>query len=74
MAETKACNLTEKEIFDLIALHGNSLNNIGVDTSELVERINYLHKRLKSFNEPAKEPVDKSPLDVAADNAVKGWT
>jgi len=57
MANTKACNLTEDEIKKLIAYHGSNIDsntsNINDETNlnERMERLNYLHKRLKSFKE-----------------------
>jgi hypothetical protein len=69
---TKACNLTEDEIKRLIAYHGYSIdskdNNINDETAlnERMERLNYLHKRLKSFKEP--------DADVKSDpKAASGW-
>lgn len=52
---TKSVNLTEEEISVLISYHGSHLANISSvekDHSEPIERINYLHKRLKAFKEP----------------------
>jgi hypothetical protein len=40
--------------------------NISEDISGRLDRINYLHKRLKAFNEPASE-VQPAP------EAAKGW-
>lgn len=60
--QTKSCNLTEDEIECLIAFHGDCLNNysaIKTNKSDIVDRINYLHKRLKSFSEVEKEVVSK---------------
>jgi hypothetical protein len=66
---TKSCHLTEEEISCLIGYHGRTLDDrsmITTNHSETIERINYLHKRLKAFNEPASE-VQPAP------EAAKGW-
>lgn len=50
MMQTKACDLTEGEVKSLITYYGYNLikeNNF----DECIERINYLHKRLKSFKD-----------------------
>lgn len=48
--QIKACNLTENEIKHLIAWLGSGLyTHEEPDTK--IERINYLHKRLKAFKE-----------------------
>lgn len=58
--DTKACNLSENEIKQLIMWHGYNLNDEGKvepvdgDMFERIERINYLNKRLKTFKEPEK--------------------
>jgi len=65
--KTKACNLTEGEIEVLIAMHGRNLNNISTikqDHTTTIERINYLNKRLKSFNE----------TEVKSENTAAGWS
>jgi uncharacterized protein YpuA (DUF1002 family) len=48
---TKACNLTESEIKRLINGHGAGLH-LNDDYDAIIERINYLNKRLKAFKEP----------------------
>lgn len=51
---TKACSLTRYEIKGLISKHAEALIEVishDADIEEGVERINYLNKRLKSFNE-----------------------
>ena len=73
MANTKACNLTEDEIKRLIAYHGYSIesntSNINDESNlnDRIERINYLHKRLKSFKEP--EIISETNTS----NATSGW-
>lgn len=52
---TKACNLTADEIKGLIGRYGIELNVKHNDA--IVERINYLNKRLKTFNDPVGEAV-----------------
>lgn len=44
--DTKACNLTISEIEELIMHHGRNINDC---TEDRLERLNYLHKRLKAF-------------------------
>ena len=67
---TKACNLTETEIGDLIKKYGDRLNNVlsndGADF--FIERMNYLHKRLKAFKDE-KPAVAAPPATEAKD----GW-
>ena len=46
---TKACSLTQEEVLKLIAFHGYNLNMGSIE--ERMERLNYLHKRLKAFND-----------------------
>ena len=64
--KTKACNLTENEIKELLRYHGNSLHD---PREETIDRINYLNKRLKTFNE-----VDNKPVTTSATPSEKvGW-
>lgn len=44
--DTKACNLTENEVRKLIIWHGYNMSD---DISGHLDRMNYLHKRLKEF-------------------------
>ncbi len=71
---TKACNLTENEIKQLIIWHGYNLNDEGKnisDMNERFERMMYLNKRLKAFSEaPENPPV---PMPQTAPEAPKGW-
>lgn len=46
--DTKSCNLSMNEVLTLIEYHGK---NIAEDVSERLDRINYLNKRLKAFDE-----------------------
>lgn len=75
--DTKACNLTEYEIEILITVNGNKLYNTK-DRSDIIERINYLNKRLKEFSKAAKaiepKPENKSVSAQSADAQIKGWT
>ncbi len=75
MAETKACNLTEAEIKRLIFYHGWDLsseyNLDGSDINDRIERINYLHKRLKTFSEPAEEK--STAVANEAKPTAQGW-
>lgn len=66
--KTKAVNLTEEEIECVVAFHGRNLNNnsaVRTDKSDIIERINYLHKRLKTFKEPETE--------TKSTNIAAGW-
>ena len=69
--DTKACNLTEDEITTLIIHTGSKLGWPNVDFTELMERLNYLHKRLKAFNEqPETKPIATiKPIETAASQA-----
>ncbi len=72
---TKACNLTAGEIEWLINYHGNySINSIDYR----LERMNYLNKRLKAFDEVEVKPVtlpqaDASKTALENAGAPKGW-
>lgn len=61
--QTKACNLTEDEVKTLMNWHGYNK----VLDEESIERINYLHRRLKSFKEPEVTEQVKSI------NTTAGW-
>lgn len=67
MAEvTKAVNLTKDEIQMIIEHHGM---HIQVDNAhERIERINYLYKRLKTFEEVEIIKQDREPTP-----ATTGW-
>lgn len=54
--KTKAVNLYETEIEELIKHHGK---NIEESPDDRIDRINYLNKRLKSFKEPETEIQSK---------------
>lgn len=74
-AKTKSCNLTEGEVVALLAMHGDIISDGDID--EAVERINYLNKRLKTFNEVevAKAPeTQATSVEVAdAPSDKVGW-
>lgn len=55
--DTKACNLTEEEIKALIERTGSKLGWPNPNINDLMERLNYLHKRLKAFNEVETKPI-----------------
>lgn len=59
--KTKAVNLSEDEIKQLLIWHGLYINA----SEDRIERINYLNRRLKSFKEPDTE--------VKSDNSTAGW-
>lgn len=63
---TKACNLTEDEVKGLIDRYG-FYQNTNID--EKLERMNYLHKRLKAFREPEVVTEEIKAGNVAANNA-----
>ncbi len=48
--KTKACNLSMDEITALIMCHAREMCEDNLEDS--LERLNYLNKRLKTFNEP----------------------
>lgn len=57
---TKSVMLTEEEIEFLITVHGDTIND---DRGNKIDRINYLNRRLKTFNEPeiTPEPQKSDP-------------
>lgn len=63
--QTKACNLTENEIKELLNYYGRQLAMSEGDDE--IARINYLYKRLKAFKEPEVSETIKS------DNSAAGW-
>lgn len=65
---TKACNLTEEEIHSLITNHGQKLYM--TNKEELIERINYLNKRLKAFKEP--EALTMTGTEIK-EKQTQGW-
>lgn len=65
---TKACNLTEDEVKELISHHGRNINEY---SNSRIERINYLNKRLKSFNDV--EVVFEKELERPAPEIKDGW-
>lgn len=77
-AETKACNITEAELTALINSHGYDTNG---SIEERLERMNYLHKRLKAFKEDTKPDAQftadakqiPETLTDAIGAASKGW-
>jgi len=72
-AETKAVNLTEDEIKHVLTMHGHALYGDSNDIDNIVERINYLNKRLKAFNED-KPPVTITETAQQPAQTVKtGW-
>lgn len=75
MSETKACNLTKAEIEKLINWHGYTLEH---GLYNRLERMNYLHKRLKSFDEdkPKASMTDAKSDGISAataSNPATGW-
>jgi chaperonin cofactor prefoldin len=72
-AETKAVNLTEEEIRMIIGYHGNNLvDYIKNEVNDnLIDRINYLNKRLKAFNEDTPKPAAQPNNE--AQQIAQGW-
>jgi len=64
--DTKACNLTEDEVKVLIMCVAREMDEINIE--DALDRMNYLHKRLKAFK-------DEKPAVVAppATEAKDGW-
>lgn len=67
--ETKACNLTESEIKELILHHGRYLDS---DTENRIERMNYLNKRLKAFSDESEKPKQPAPIPTPP-SASQAW-
>lgn len=65
--KTKAVNLTQDEIMQLVEYHGKNVAN---NFSDRVERLGYLHKRLKSFNEPDTE---QPKAEIATEQKGSTW-
>lgn len=71
--KTKAVNLTEDEIEAVLSFQAAKLvtprftaaEKEITDSSIIIDRINYLNKRLKAFKEPETE--------VKSDNSAAGW-
>lgn len=55
---TKSCNLTKTEIMMIVENYGR---NVAADFSTTIERLSYLHKRLKAFDEPETETKSAAP-------------
>ena len=63
--DTKACNLTEREVKTLIAATmSQTLNTmeVDVDLDYAMERLNYLNKRLKAFTEAPSVGSSEAPV------------
>lgn len=69
--DTKTCSITKAELEELIEWHGR---NVADSFSDRIERLGYLHKRLKAFDEPevAKAEAPK-PLSAAPAAVAQGW-
>lgn len=55
---TKACNLNEDEIKALIITYASEITEDSIEDS--LDRMNYLNKRLKTFNEPDPKPIPET--------------
>jgi len=62
---TKSCNLTEAEIEQLICWYGYGLHD---NTDAKIERINYLNKRLKAFNDK-----NETKAETTTETAATAW-
>jgi cytochrome c553 len=82
--DTKSVALTESEIKQLISCHASTVAHaLKPDYNGLIDRMNYLNKRLKAFKEVEPSPLAKAvaaaPIDsqFAADAKAyaepKGW-
>jgi len=49
--DTKSVNLTKSEVINLLISTGQQLGWPDANFNDLMERLNYLHKRLKAFSE-----------------------
>ncbi len=68
--DTKACTITEEEVYTLIHHHMNAWDD---DLDMRLERLNYLNKRLKVFREEEKaedKPTIQPPPQPVAQT---GW-
>lgn len=78
---TKACNLSENEIKQLIIWHGYNLNDEGKsglsidgDMADRIDRINYLNKRLKEFKKADAPAGNNEAAQAVASTAnASGW-
>jgi hypothetical protein len=62
--DTKACSLTKEEIKALILSTTYKFSQPDANINDLMERLNYLHKRLKAF-EDKDETENKQPAPAA---------
>lgn len=65
--ETKTCSITEDEIKWLISKHGGLMTLEAADKH--IERINYLHRRLKAEKKDVATPI-QTPTEQ---KAATGW-
>lgn len=74
MSDTKACSLTEDEIWALLQYHARQIVNTGPNYEAPIERLNYLNKRLSAFKEPeVNEPKTGAEAPKTEAPAVAGW-
>ena len=64
--DTKACNLTEDEIKALILCITYKFSQPDANINDLMERLNYLHKRLKAFFYEVETKSVPAPIPPAA--------
>lgn len=71
MSETKACTITENELEILIsnAAHQLSYKLESNERDSLIERLNYLNKRLKAFKED--QPIDKGEPVKSSNSSIE---
>jgi hypothetical protein len=61
MSDTKACNLTEREIKTLIAAKMSQTLNTpeeALDLDDVIDRLKYLNSRLKAFGDKSETKTE----------------
>lgn len=66
--DTKACNLTEDEMWAVQQYHARQIINSGPNYDAPIERMAYINKRLNAFKD--EKPVVAAP---PATEAKDGW-
>ncbi len=65
--DTKSVNLTKSEVVNLLISTGQQLGWPDANFNDLMERLNYLHKRLKAFED--KDETEAKPAPAPQPNA-----
>lgn len=68
-AKTKSCNLTEDEMWAVQQYHATQIINSGPNYDAPIERMAYINKRIKTFN----EPETKAPEPQVVPAAPSAW-